>query len=83
MPYMTISALFLFDLRTTFKEDYPRTVPSTFGQNPYNEEIVISRTSDIIISGLVTNETAKICCLGLILALFYSAVVRKMILDNN
>ena len=30
-----------------------------------------------IIPGLVTNGTAKICCLGLILALFYSTMVIK------
>ena len=35
------------------------------------------QTSDLIIPGLVTNGTAKICCLGLILALFYSTMVIK------
>ena len=34
--------------------------------------------SDLIIIGLVINGTAKICCLGLILALFYSTVVIKI-----
>ena len=34
-------------------------------------------TSDLIIPGLVTNGTAKICCRGLILALFYSTMVIK------
>ena len=34
-------------------------------------------TSDLIIPGLVTNKTAKLCCLGLILALFYSTVIIK------
>ena len=38
---------------------------------------------DLIIPGLVTTGTAKICCLGLILALFESTMVIKMILDNN
>ena len=33
--------------------------------------------SDLIIHGLVTNGTAKICCHGLILALFYSTMVIK------
>ena len=33
--------------------------------------------SDLIIPGLVTNGTAKICCLGLILAPFYSTMVIK------
>ena len=33
--------------------------------------------SDVIIPGLVTNGTTKICCLGLILALFYSTMVIK------
>ena len=33
--------------------------------------------SDLIIPRLVTNGTAKICCLGLILALFYSTMVIK------
>ena len=35
------------------------------------------RDSDLIIPGLVTNGTTKICCRGLILALFYSTVVIK------
>ena len=39
--------------------------------------------SDLMIHGLVTNGTAKMCCLGLILALFYSTMVIKMILDDN
>ena len=34
-------------------------------------------TSDLVIPGLVTNGTAKICCLGLILVLFYSIMVIK------
>ena len=33
--------------------------------------------SDLIMPGLVTNGTAKICCRGLILALFYSTMVIK------
>ena len=33
--------------------------------------------SDPIIPGLFTNGTAKICCLGLILALLYSTMVIK------
>ena len=33
--------------------------------------------SDLIIPGLVTNWTAKICCLGFILALFCSTMVIK------
>ena len=32
---------------------------------------------DLIIRGLVTKGTAKICCLGLILAQFYSTIVIK------
>ena len=37
----------------------------------------VSNSSDLIIPGLVTNRTAKICCGGLILALFYSTMVIK------
>ena len=33
--------------------------------------------SDLIIPRLVTNKTAKICCCGLMLALFYSTMVIK------
>ena len=40
---------------------------------PYN-----AYSSDLIIPGLVTNGTAKICCLGLILALFYSTMIIKI-----
>ena len=39
----------------------------------------LSSTSDLIIPGLVTNGTAKICCLGLVLALFY----RTMVIGND
>ena len=38
---------------------------------------ILRLTSDLIIHGLVTNGTAKICCRGLILALFYSTMVIK------
>ena len=38
---------------------------------------VLHKVLALIISGLVTNGTAKICCLGLILALFYSTMVIK------
>ena len=38
---------------------------------------VFDADSDLIIPGLVTNGTAKICCLGLILALLYSTMVIK------
>ena len=34
-------------------------------------------TSDLVIPRLVTNGIAKICCHGLILALFYSTMVIK------
>ena len=37
----------------------------------------LGTSSDLIIPGLVTNRTAKICCHGLILALFYSTMVIK------
>ena len=39
--------------------------------------------SDLVIPGLVTNGTAKICCLGLILEQFYSIMVITNDLDNN
>ena len=32
--------------------------------------LVLNLSSDLIIPGLVTNGTAEICCLGLILVLF-------------
>ena len=32
------------------------------------------KNSDLIIPGLVTNGTAKICCRGLILVLFFTAL---------
>ena len=35
------------------------------------------RILDLVIPGLVTNGTAKICCLGLILVLFYNIVIVK------
>ena len=41
-------------------------------------QLSLQYISDLIIPGLVTNETAKICCRGLILALFYSTVVIKI-----
>ena len=37
----------------------------------------LNLVSELIIPRLVTDGTAKICCLGLILALFYSTVVIK------
>ena len=39
--------------------------------------ITLHAGSDLIIPGLVTIGTAKICCRGLILALFYSTEVIK------
>ena len=39
--------------------------------------ITIRSSSDLIIPELVTNKTAKICCRGLMLALFYSTMVIK------
>ena len=39
--------------------------------------ITVYLPSYSIIPGLVTNGTAKICCRGLILALFYSTMVIK------
>ena len=44
--------------------------------------MLYTKIYDLIIPRLVTNGTAKICCLGLVLALLYSTVVIKMILDN-
>ena len=38
---------------------------------------LILHFSDLIIPGLVTNGTAKICCRGLILVLFNSTMVIK------
>ena len=35
-----------------------------------DQELQFAYSSDLIIPGLVTNGTAKICCLGLILTLF-------------
>ena len=40
--------------------------------------IQVIQTSDLIIPGLVTNGTAKICYRGLILALFNSTMVIKI-----
>ena len=51
-----------------------RIYPSSGNKMTDGSSICIS---DLIIPGLVTNGTAKICCLGLILALFYSTVVIK------
>ena len=39
--------------------------------------VAMSIFSDLIIPGLVTNGTAKICCRGLILVLFNSTMVIK------
>ena len=38
---------------------------------------VLFSGSDLIIPGLVTNGTAKLCCRGFILVLFYSTMVIK------
>ena len=46
-------------------------------------QLIESDFLDLIIRRLVTNETSKICCLGLILALSYSTMVIKNDLDNN
>ena len=48
-----------------------KTVTFSFFKN------AVTIASDLIIPGLVTNGTAKICCRGLILALFYSTMVIK------
>ena len=40
-------------------------------------KVYVTQRSDLIIPGLVTNGTPKICCRGLILALFYNTVVIK------
>ena len=42
-----------------------------------SETSVLSYDSDLIIPGLVTDGNAKICCRGLILALFNSTTVIK------
>ena len=44
---------------------------------PYWHKHLVYSCSDLIIPGLVTNGIAKICCRGLILALFYSTEVIK------
>ena len=41
------------------------------------EQDMVLNYSDLIIPGLVTNGTAKICCLSLILAQLYSTMVIK------
>ena len=49
--------------------------------NPHFQQkrslLTVSYFSDLIIPGLVTNGTAKICCHGLSLALFNSSMVIK------
>ena len=40
-------------------------------------QLVLAFISDLIIPGLATDGTAKICCRGLILSLFYSTIVIK------
>ena len=40
-------------------------------------KVICSSISDLIIPGIVTKGTAKIYCLGLILALFYSTLAIK------
>ena len=49
----------------------------------YLEVISVVYSLGPIIPGLVTNGTAKICCLGLILALFTALWSLKMILDDK
>ena len=44
--------------------------------NIYFLHITVTTISDLIISGLVTNGTAKIYCRSLILALFYSTKLK-------
>ena len=56
---------------------YNRSLPPLYHPQIICKYAFQGGTSDLIISGLVTNGTAKICCRGLILALFYSTVVIK------
>ena len=59
---------------------YPTELPSNKTNSSDTEAfffLEFESISDLIIPGLVTNGTAKICCLGLILALFCSTVVIK------
>ena len=48
MSYMASSAalFFICQILTKFKEDHTRIIPSNFGQNPNNKELVIGRTDD-------------------------------------
>ena len=48
-----------------------------YGTNHRDSIAVAAYGSDLIIPGLATNGNAKICCLDLILALFYSTMVIK------
>ena len=54
-----------------------QNAPSKDSDQNTQADLILHQASDLIIPGLVTNETAKICCRALILALFYSTMVIK------
>ena len=65
-------------VRIAFPDDVNEYINITgFSPNEAKPGMCIDIVSDLIIPGLVTNRTAKICCRCLILALFYSTMVIK------